>query len=174
LNLGLDAPSGLGTSLAKIFFGVGLTFPFVTGIAAVVFFQEGLISRVEVYPWDQILSVLFVLAVFVTPESICVYLFQSKVIKTFLARMAFIVAVVFLYGNYVFLIPPSVYTIMPETAGTLLWAVWPPLATLAVGFAVGRVESKQVFTAANQTMFDRGTRASSGGGSGAGAQFRNS
>jgi hypothetical protein len=159
LNLGLDQPRSLGTSLAKIFFGVGLTFPFVTGILAVSFLQEGLISRVEVYPWDQILSILFVLAVFVTPESICVYLFQSKVIKTFLARMAFIVIVVFLYGNYVFLLPPGIYTILPGAAGTLAWAVWPALATLALGFVVGRVESKQVFTAPNQTMFDMAPRA---------------
>lgn len=162
MNLGLDSPRSLGTSLAKLFFGVGLTFPFVTGVVAVLFVQVGLISRVEVYPWDQVLSILFVLAVFVTPESICVYLFQSKVINTFLARMAFIVIVVFLYGNYIFLLPPSIYTILPETAGTLLWAVWPALATLALGFAVGKVESKQVFTAPNRTMFDRGSRAGDG------------
>jgi hypothetical protein len=162
LILGVDQPRSLGTSLAKVFFGVGLTLPFVKGIVAVLFAQVGLISRVEVYPWDQVLSVLFVLAVFVTPESICVYLFQSKVINTFLARMAFIVIVVFLYGNYIFLLPPTIYTILPETAGTLLWAVWPALAALALGFVVGRIESKQVFTAANQTMFDRGSRAGDG------------
>ena len=156
--LGVNQPRSLGTSLAKVFFGVGLTFPFVTGIVAVAFAQVGLISQVEVYPWDQVLSILFVLAVFVTPESICVYLFQSKVINTFLARMAFIVAVVFLYGNYVFLLPPSIYTVLPETAGTLLWAIWPALATLALGLAVGKIESKEVFTAPNQTMFDRDAR----------------
>jgi hypothetical protein len=162
LILGVDQPRSLGTSLAKVFFGVGLSLPFVTGIVAVAFAQVGLISRVEVYPWDQVLSVLFVLAVFLTPESICVYLFQTKVINTFLARMAFIVVVVFLYGNYIFLLPPSIYTILPETAGTLLWAVWPALATLALGFVVGKIESKQVFTAANQTMFDRGARVGDG------------
>lgn len=139
-------PSGLGTSLAKVFFGIGITLPFVTGVIAVWFAQIGLINRVEVYPWDQVLSILFLLALFVTPESICVYLFQNGVIKKFLARMAFIVMVVFLYANYIFL-PPGVYTVLPETAATLLWAVWPPLATLALGFVVGKVESKRLFIA---------------------------
>jgi hypothetical protein len=152
LTLGLDPPRNLGTSLAKIFFGVGLTLPVITGVMAVLFAQVGLITSVEVYPWDQVLSVLFVLAVFVTPESICVYLFQSGVIKSFLPRMAFIVMVVFLYGNYIFLLPPSIYTFLPETAATLLWAVWPPLATLALGFVVGRVESKQLFI---ESMFSK-------------------
>jgi hypothetical protein len=174
LSLGIDQPRSLGTSLAKVFFGVGLTFPVVTGVIAVLFLQAGLISTVEVYPWDQILSVLFVLAVFVTPESICVYLFQGKVINTFLARMAFIVIVVFLYGNYIFLLPPSVYTILPVDAGTLLWAVWPPLATLALGFLVGRIESRRVFTAPDQTMFDRGTRAAPRDRDWARPEFRNS
>jgi len=143
--LTLNPPRSYGNALAKIFFGVGLTLPVITGVVAVLFVQLGLITSVEIYPWDQILSVLFVLAVFVTPESICVYFFQKQIIKRFLTRMAFIVIVVFLYGNYIFLLPPSVYTFLPEAAATLLWAVWPPLATLAIGFAVGRVESKRMF-----------------------------
>jgi hypothetical protein len=145
LGLTLDSPRSYGSALAKVFFGFGLTLPVITGVVAVLFAQAGLISSVEIYPWDQILSVLFVLAVFVTPESICVYFFHNQIIKRFLTRMSFIVIVVFLYGNYIFLIPPSVYTFLPETAATILWAVWPPIATLAIGFAVGRVESKRMF-----------------------------
>lgn len=139
-----EAP-GLGHSLAKAFFGLGLALPLVTGVLAVIYAQVGLIGSTEVHPWDDILSVLFMLALFVTPESICVYLFQSKVIRGFLARLGFVVMVVFVYGNYIFL-PASVYTLLPEAAGTLVWAVWPPLCALALGFGVGRVESKQVFT----------------------------
>ena len=142
--MALSQPKDLGTALAKIFFGIGLTLPLVTGVLSVLFVQLGLMTQVEIYPWDQILSVFFLLALFVTPESICVYLFHNRIIKRFLARMAFLVMVIFLYANYVFL-PPSVYTILPETAGTLLWAVWPPLCTLALGFVVGKIESRQVF-----------------------------
>jgi hypothetical protein len=145
LSLTLGPPRGYGSTLAKVFFGVGLTLPVITGVVSVLFVQLGLITSIEIYPWDQILSVLFVLSVCVTPESICVYFFHNQIIKSFLPRMAFIVIVVFLYGNYIFLLPPSLYTFLPETAATLLWAVWPPLVTLAVGFAVGRVESKQMF-----------------------------
>lgn len=144
MSVGLELPRSLGTSLAKVFFGIGMALPFVTGLIAIAFAQVGLINRVEVYPWDQILSVLFLLALFITPESICVYLFQRMVIKKFLARMAYIVIVVFVYANYIFL-PPSVYTALPEAAATLLWAVWPPLVALALGFAVGKVESKPIF-----------------------------
>lgn len=144
MSVGLELPRSLGTSLAKVFFGIGMALPFVTGLVAIAFAQVGLINRVEVYPWDQILSVLFLLALFITPESICVYLFQRMVIKKFLARMAYIVMVVFVYANYIFL-PPSVYTALPEAAATLLWAVWPPLVALALGFAVGKVESKPIF-----------------------------
>jgi len=156
LGLTLGQPGSYGNALAKIFFGVGLTLPVITGVVAVLFAQVGLIGTVEIYPWDQVLSVLFVLAVFVTPESICVYLFQTQIIKRFLTRMAFIVIVVFLYGNYIFLLPPSVYTFLPESAATLLWAVWPPLATLAVGFAVGKVESRRMFIESMYSAKDSG------------------
>jgi hypothetical protein len=145
LTLTLDQPRSIGASFAKIFFGVGLTLPFITGVLSVLFLQLGLMTQVEIYPWDEILSVFFLLALFITPESICVYFFHNKIIKKFLARMAFMVIVVFLYANYIFL-PPSVYSILPETAGTLLWAIWPPLGTLAVGFLVGRIESKHIFS----------------------------
>jgi hypothetical protein len=143
LTLSLGLPRSLGSTVAKFFLGVGLALPVVTGVLSLLFVQEGLINKVEVYPWDQILSVLFFLALFVTPESICVYLFQKKIIKGFLARMAFLVVVVFLYGNYIFL-PASVYTVLPEAAGTLVWALWPPIAVLVLGFVVGKVESRQV------------------------------
>jgi hypothetical protein len=145
LSLGLDPPKDLGGILTKVFFGVGLTLPVVTGLLAVSFVQIGLMTNVEIYPWDQILGVLFLLALFVTPESICVYLFRNGIIKGFMPRMAFIVVIVFLYANYIFLLPSSVYTFLPETAATLLWAVWPAIATLAVGFLVGRIESKRLF-----------------------------
>ena len=145
MSLGLNQPRGLGTPLAKIFLGVGLALPVITGLLSVLFLQMGLMTQVEIYPWDDVLAVLFLLALFVTPESICVYLFHNKIIKKFMARMAFIVVVVFLYANYIFLLPPSVYTFLPETAATLLWAVWPPLCTLAAGFVVGKIESGQVF-----------------------------
>ena len=146
-------PRSLGTTLSKVFIGVGLAFPLLTGVLAVVYSQIGLINRVEVYPWDQILSDLFFLAVFITPESICVYLFQSQRIKRFLTRLTFVVIVVFLYANYIFLVPPSAYTFLPAAAGTLLWALWPPVATLAAGTVVGKVESKQVF--GSETLFSR-------------------
>jgi hypothetical protein len=145
VSLALSQPRSLGATFSKIFFGVGLTLPVATGVLSILFLQLGLMKSVEVYPYDQILSVLFFLALLVTPESICVYLFQNGVIKRFLARMAFLVMVVFLYANYIFL-PPSVYTILPVTAATLLWALWPPLAILALGFVVGKIESKQVLT----------------------------
>ena len=89
--------------------------------------------------------VLFVLAVFLTPESICVYFFYNKIINKFLPRMAFIVLVVFLYANYIFLIPPSTYTFLPEAAATFVWAIWPPALTVALGFVVGKIESKGMF-----------------------------
>lgn len=137
--------AGLGRSFAKAFFGLGLALPVVTGVLAVIYAQVGLIGSAEVHPWDDVLSVLFLLALFVTPESICVYLFQRQVIRSFMARLGFVVLVVFVYANYVFL-PSTIYTVLPEAAGTLLWAVWPPLCALALGFGVGRVESRQVFT----------------------------
>jgi hypothetical protein len=145
LSLSLDQPRSLGTAFAKVFFGVGLALPFITGVLSVLFLRWGLMTQVEIYPWDDILSVFFLLALFVTPESICVYLFHNKIIKRFLPRMAFIVLVVFLYANYVFLLPASIYTVLPETAATLLWALWPPLATLAIGLVVGKIESRQLF-----------------------------
>lgn len=145
MGLTLDQPRNLGSAFTKVFFGVGLTLPVITGILSILFLQLGLMTKVEIYPWDDILSVLFLLALFITPESICVYFFHNRIIKRFMARMAFIVIVIFLYANYIFLLPPSIYSVLPETAGTLLWAVWPPVATLALGFVVGRIESKQLF-----------------------------
>ncbi len=131
-----------GPALARAFLVVGLALPVATGALSVLYAQVGLIGSVEVHPWDDILSALFLLGLFVTPESICVYLFQRGVVRSFMARLCFVVMVVFLYADYVFL-PASVYTFLPEAAGTLLWAVWPPLAAVAVGYAVGWVESKQ-------------------------------
>jgi hypothetical protein len=150
--LGLDQTRSYGAALTKIFFGIGLTLPVVTGVLSVLFLRLGLMTSVEIYPWDQILGVLFLLALFVTPESICVYLFRNQVIKKFMARMAFVVVVFFMYANYIFLLPPSIYTFLPETAATLLWAVWPPVGTLAVGFLVGRIESKRVFIESRQSL----------------------
>ena len=152
MTLSLTEPRSLGATFAKVFFGVGLTLPVVTGVLSVLFVQAGLMTTVEIYPWDQILAVLFLLALFITPESICVYFFRNQIIKKFMARMAFMVIVVFLYANYIFLLPPSIYTFLPETAGTLLWALWPPVCTLAAGFVVGRIESKQVFIESRQAL----------------------
>lgn len=154
LTLTLSEPRSLGASFAKVFFGVGLTLPVVTGVLSVAFFEAGLIKTTEVYPWDQVLSVLFLLALFITPESICVYLFQNQIIKKFLTRMMYIVLVVFVYANYIFLIPGDVYTFLPVAGATLLWALWPPVVTLVLGFVVGRIESGKVFT--SETMFSRG------------------
>ena len=150
--MGLDQPRSYGTALTKIFFGIGLALPVATGVLSVLFLRLGLMTNVEIYPWDQILAVLFLLALFVTPESICVYLFRKRIIESFMAKMAFVVIVVFVYANYVFLLPPSIYSFLPETAGTLLWAVWPPVCTLAVGFVVGRIESKRVFIESRQAL----------------------
>ena len=151
MSITLSQPKSLGLSFAKIFFGIGLTLPVVTGVLSLAFLRMGLMTGVEVYPWDQVLSVLFLLALFITPESICVYLFQTQRIKRFLTRMVFIVIVIFMYANYVFLLPPNIYTFLPVTAGTLLWALWPPVATLALGLVVGKIESKQVFS--SETLF---------------------
>jgi hypothetical protein len=142
----LTEPRNLGPTAAKVFFGVGLTIPVATAVLSLAFLQLGFMKEAEVYPWDQVLSVLFLTALFITPESICVYLFKSQVIKGFLARLGFVVIVVFLYANYIFL-PPSLYTALPVTAATLVWALWPPAATLGVGLLVGRIESRQVFAA---------------------------
>ena len=153
MSLTLSQPKSLGLSFARVFFGIGLTLPVVTGVLSVAFLQMGLMTGVEVYPWDQVLSVLFLLALFITPESICVYLFQTQRIKRSLTRIFFIVIVIFLYANYVFLLPPDVYTFLPVTAATLLWALWPPIATLAAGLVVAKIESKQVF--GSETIFSR-------------------
>jgi hypothetical protein len=152
LSLSLNPPRDLGTAFTKVFFGVGLTLPVITGVLSILFLQLGLMTRVEIYPWDDVLAVLFLLALFITPESICVYLFHNKIIKNFMPRMAFMVIVVFLYANYIFLLPPSIYSFLPEAAGTLLWAVWPPIATLVIGLIVGRIESKHLFI---ESMFSK-------------------
>jgi hypothetical protein len=100
-------------------------------------------TKVEIYPWDNILSDLYFLTLFVTPESICVYLFHNKVVKSFLARMGYIVILVFVYANYA-LLPPSTYSFLPETSATLVWALWPALIALALGFVAGKIESRGV------------------------------
>jgi hypothetical protein len=141
--LSLSLPGGLGDALTKVYFGIGLALPLLTGTLSVLFIQLGLITKVEIYPWDNILSDLYFLTLFVTPESICVYLFHNKVIKSFLARMGYIVILVFVYANYV-LLPPSTYYVLPETFATLVWALWPAIVALALGFAAGRIESKGV------------------------------
>ena len=140
----LTEPRNLGPTAAKLFFGVGLTIPVATAVLSLAFLQVGLMRGTEVYPWDQVLSVLFLTALFITPESICVYLFQNQVIKGFLAKLGFVVIVVFLYANYIFL-PPGVYTALPVAAATLVWALWPAAATLALGLLVGKVESRNAF-----------------------------
>ncbi len=143
MSLSLSLPGGLGDVLTKVFFGIGLALPLLTGSLSILFIQLGLMSKVEIYPWDNMLSDLYFLTLVVTPESICIYLFHSKVIKRFLARMGYAVILVFVYANYVFL-PPSTYSFLPETAATLVWAVWPALVALALGFVVGKVESKGI------------------------------
>jgi hypothetical protein len=143
LSLSLSLPGGLGAALTKVFFGIGLALPILTGTLSILFIQLGLMTRVEVYPWDNVLSDLYFLTLFVTPESICVYLFQNKVIKRFLARMGYAVILVFVYANYV-LLPPSTYSFLPETPATLVWALWPAIIALALGFVVGKIESKEV------------------------------
>ena len=143
LSLSLSLPGGLGDALTKVFFGIGLALPLLTGSLSILFIQLGLMSKVEVYPWDNMLSDLYFLTLFVTPESICVYLFNNKVIKRFLARMGYAVILVFVYANYIFL-PPSTYSFLPEASATLVWAVWPAVVALALGFVVGKIESKGV------------------------------
>jgi hypothetical protein len=141
--LSLSLPGGLGDALAKVYFGIGLALPLLTGALSILFVQLGLMTRVEIYPWDNILSDLYFLTLFVTPESICVYLFRKKIIKSFLARMGYVVVLVFVYANYV-LLPPSTYTFLPETSATLVWALWPALLVLALGFVAGKIESRGV------------------------------
>jgi hypothetical protein len=141
--LSLSLPGGLGDALTKVYFGIGLAMPVLTGALSVLFVQLGLMTTVEVYPWDNILSDLYLLTLLLTPESICVYFFHNKVIKGFLARMGYIVILVFLYANYVFL-PPSTYSFLPETFATLVWALWPALVAVGLGFVAGRVESRGV------------------------------
>jgi len=143
LSLSLSLPGGLGDALTKVYFGIGLAMPVLTGALSVLFVQLGLMTTVEVYPWDNILSDLYLLTLLLTPESICVYFFHNKVIKGFLARMGYIVILVFLYANYVFL-PPSTYSFLPETFATLVWALWPALVAVGLGFVAGRVESRGV------------------------------
>lgn len=142
-SLSPSLPGGLGDALTKVFFGIGLALPLLTGTISVLFIQFGLMTSVEIYPWDNVLSDLFFLTLFVTPESICVYLFHNKVIKRFLARMGYVVILVFVYANYI-LLPPSTYFLLPETFATLIWAIWPALVALALGFSVGKIESKGV------------------------------
>jgi hypothetical protein len=143
LSLNLGLPGGLGDTLAKVFFGIGLALPVLTGTLSILFVQLGLMSTAEIYPWDNILSDLYFLTLFVTPESICVYFFHNKVIRRFLARMGYLVVLVFVYANYV-LLPPSTYYFLPETSATLLWALWPALVALALGFVAGKIESREV------------------------------
>lgn len=143
MSLSLSLPGGLGDALTKVYFGIGLAMPVLTGALSVLFVQLGLMTTVEVYPWDNILSDLYLLTLLLTPESICVYFFHNKVIKGFLARMGYIVILVFLYANYVFL-PPSTYSFLPETFATLVWALWPALVAVGLGFVAGRVESRGV------------------------------
>ena len=145
MSLTLVQPKSLGTTASKIFFGVGLALPAATAALSLLYIPLGLMTTSEVYPWDQVLSILFFLAIIVTPESICVYFFQNKIIKRFLARMAYVIMVVFLYANYIFL-PPGVYTVLPVAVATLIWAVWPSLATIALGFAVGKIEARRTFS----------------------------
>lgn len=142
-NLSPSLPGGLGNALTKVFFGIGLALPLLTGLLSILFIQLGLMGNVEIYPWDNMLSDLYLLTLFVTPESICVYFFHKKVIKRFLTRMGYAVILVFVYANYV-LLPPSTYSFLPVTSATLVWALWPPFIALALAFAVGKIESKEV------------------------------
>lgn len=142
-NLSPSLPGGLGDALTKVFFGIGLALPLLTGLLSILFIQLGLMGNVEIYPWDNMLSDLYLLTLFVTPESICVYFFHKKVIKRFLTRMGYAVILVFVYANYV-LLPPSTYSFLPVTSATLVWALWPPFIALALAFVVGKIESKEV------------------------------
>ena len=143
LRLSLSLPGGLGDALTKVYFGIGLAMPVLTGALSVLFVQFGLMTKVEIYPWDNILSDLYLLTLLLTPESICVYLFHNKVIKGFMARMGYVVILVFVYANYV-LLPPSTYSFLPETSATLVWALWPALVAVALGFAAGKIESRGI------------------------------
>lgn len=136
----LGDPGGVFT---RVFFGIGLALPLLTGSLSILFIQLGLMNSVEIYPWDNILSDLYFLTLFVTPESICVYLFREKIVRGFLARMGYAVVLVFVYANYV-LLPPSTYSFLPEASATLVWALWPAFVALALGFVVGKIESKGV------------------------------
>jgi len=142
-SLSLRLPVGLGNSLTKVYFGIGLALPLLTGTLSILFIQLGLMTKVEIYPWDNILSDLYFLTLIVTPESICVYFFHNKVIKSFLTRMGYVVILVFVYANYV-LLPPSTYAFLPEAFATFAWALWPAIIALALGFAVGEIESRGV------------------------------
>jgi hypothetical protein len=141
--LSLSLPGNLGDALTKVYFGIGLTMPVLTGALSILFVQLGLMTRVEVYPWDNILSDLYLLTLLLTPESICVYLFRKKIIKSFMARMGYVVILVFVYANYV-LLPASTYSFLPETSATLVWALWPAVIALALGFVAGKIESRGV------------------------------
>ena len=143
LSLSLSLPGSLGDALTKVYFGIGLTMPVLTGALSILFVQLGLMTRVEVYPWDNILSDLYLLTLLLTPESICVYLFRKKIIKSFMARMGYVVILVFVYANYV-LLPASTYSFLPETSATLVWALWPAVIALALGFVAGKIESRGV------------------------------
>jgi hypothetical protein len=141
--LSLSLPGGLGDAIAKVYLGVGLAVPVLTGALSILFVQSGLMTNVEVYPWDNILSDLYLLTLLLTPESICIYLFRKKIIKSFMARMGYVVILVFVYANYVFL-PASAYSFLPEAPAILLWALWPAVVALGLGFAAGKIESRGV------------------------------
>lgn len=143
MSLSQSLPAPLTGALVKAFFGIGLVLPLLTATLSLLFIQLGLMTNVEVYPWDNILSDLYFLTLFVTPESICVYLFHNKMIKSFMARMGYIVILVFIYANYV-LLPASTYSFLSEGAATVVWALWPALLALAAGFLAGKIESKGV------------------------------
>lgn len=143
-GLHLSQSGNLGGALTMVFLAIGLALPFLTGSLSVLFVHLGLMGSVEIYPWDNVLSDLYFLTLFVTPESICVYLFHKKIVEGFLARMGYVVILVFVYANYV-LLPPSTYSFLSETSATLVWAVWPALVALALGLVIGKVESKGIF-----------------------------
>ncbi len=136
-------PGGLGGTLTRVFLVIGLALPLLTGLLSVLFIRLGLMGSVEIYPWDNMLSDLYFLTLFVTPESICVYLFHRKIVEGFLARMGYVIILVFVYANYV-LLPSSTYSFLSETTATLVWAAWPALIALALGFVVGKIESRGI------------------------------